>query len=77
MPSLFELLEIVTQQAPTFVPDVQQIVSEIQECKPFQSRNSEEESYENNIEQTSNPGKVKDKVNKLFNKQGNLPFWKK
>ena len=30
VPSLFELLEIVTQQDPTFVPDVQQILSEVQ-----------------------------------------------
>ena len=75
VPSLFELLEIVTQQDPTFVPDVQQILSEVQEGKSFQSGHLEEDLNEN--EKLSTPGKVKDRVNKLFNKQGTIPFWKK
>lgn len=75
VPSLFELLEIVRQQDPTFVPDLQQILSEVQEGKPYQSGHPEEDLNKN--EKLSAPGKVKDRVNKLFHKQGTIPFWKK
>ena len=73
--SLFELLEIVTQQDPRCVPDIQQIISEVQEGIPTQSENAEEEFNEN--DKLSTPGKVKERVNKLFQKQGTIPFWKK
>ena len=75
VPSLFELLEIVTLQDPKIVPDLQQIISEVQEGRAIQKENSEEDFNEN--EKLSTPGKVKDRVNKLFHKQGTIPFWKK
>ena len=79
VPSLFELLEIVTHQDPTLVPDIQEIISEVQESKPSQSGHPEEDlnENENENEKLSTPGKVKDRVNKLFHKQGTIPFWKK
>ena len=73
--SLFELLEIVTHQDPRCVPDIQQIISEVQEGIPTQSVNAEEDFNEN--DKLSTPGKVKERVNKLFQKQGTIPFWKK
>ena len=73
--SLFELLEIVTQQDPRCVPDIQQIISEVQEGIPTQSENAEEDFNES--DKLSTPGKVKERVNKLFQKQGTIPFWKK
>lgn len=73
--SLFELLEIVTHQDPRCVPDIQQIISEVQEGIPTQSENAEEDFNEN--DKLSTPGKVKERVNKLFQKQGTIPFWKK
>jgi hypothetical protein len=73
--SLFEMLEIVTQQDPRCVPDIQQIISEVQEGIPSQSENAEEDCNEN--DKLSTPGKVKERVNKLFQKQGTIPFWKK
>ncbi len=45
--SLFELLEIVTHQDPRCVPDIQQIISEVQEGIPTQSVNAEEDFNEN------------------------------
>ena len=75
VPSLFELLEIVTLQDPKSVPDIQQIISKVQEGCPSQSENEEEDLNEN--EKLSTPGKVKERVNKLFHKQGTIPFWKK
>ena len=75
VPSLFELLEIVTLQDPKCVPDIQQIISEVQEGRAIQTENAEEDLNEN--EKLSTPGKVKERVNKLFHKQGTIPFWKK
>ena len=75
VPSLFELLEIVTLQDPKCVPDIQQIISEVQEGRAIQSENAEEDLNEN--DKLSTPGKVKERVNKLFHKQGTIPFWKK
>ena len=75
VPSLLQLLDIVTTQDPKLVPDIQQIISEVQESKPFQTGNPEEDLGES--DKLSTPGKVKDRVNKLFQKQGTMPFWKK
>ena len=75
VPSLFELLEIVTLQDPKSVPDIQQIISEVQEGRAIQTENAEEDLNEN--DKLSTPGKVKERVNKLFHKQGTIPFWKK
>ena len=75
VPSLFEMLEIVALQDPRCVPDIQQIISEVQEGRAIQSENAEEDFNEN--DKLSTPGKVKERVNKLFHKQGTIPFWKK
>ena len=91
LPALCDLTDLIKLQFPHLQEDLEQIISSLEASRntkilekgeSLSSQKSHDEYLDeavnlNDLHQQTNSEKVKEKVNKLFRTQGNLPFWKK
>ena len=91
MPALCDLTDLIKLQFPHLQEDLEQIISSLEAGRNVKilekgesltvGKSNDEYSDGavnlNDLHQQTNSEKMKEKVNKLFKTQGNLPFWKK
>ena len=91
MPALCDLTDLIKLQFPHLQEDLEQIISSLEAGRNVKILEKGDsltvgKSYDeysdgavnlNDLHQQTNSEKMKEKVNKLFKTQGNLPFWKK
>ena len=91
MPALCDLTDLIKLQFPHLQEELEQIISSLEAGRNVKILEKGEsltvgKSFDeysdgavnlNDLHQQTNSEKMKEKVNKLFKTQGNLPFWKK
>ena len=80
LPCSGELLQVVKNHLPELETSVEAVISSLESSRYLDHTSETRDSRirgERPPEQQSNSEKMKDKMNKLFNKQGHVPFWKK
>ena len=91
MPALCDLTDLIKLQFPHLQEDLEQIISSLEAGRNVKILEKGEsltvgksnDEYSDgavnlsDLHQQTNSEKMKEKVNKLFKTQGNLPFWKK
>ena len=89
LPALTGVLDTVSQKYPHLECSVLTIISQIEatrtlptgvsgsEDAPMSSRREKRDSVSSGDQTQSGSDRMKEKVNKIFGKQSNIPFWKK